>query len=169
LTLRQEDTNLVFWFRNPLSVKRSFLAWYVPKVFDAIKRRDIVFSYDGSNLSLFIDGRKERRDYQLGPGTGLAQLLVPVIPAELDGYHYIYNALVFLPGGILMGLAARSGRLPPVAGVVLLAIGVCVPPVIFEWILASVSGRTISRANLSLSMLLSIAGVLWLNRDRRAP
>ncbi len=168
LTLRQEDANLVFWFRNPLSVKRSLLAWYVPKVFDAVERHDILFSYDGSNLSLFVDGKEEPRSYQLGPGTGLAQLLVRVIPAELDGYRYIYDALVFLPGGILMGLAARSGRLTGVAGAAFWAIGVCLPPAILEWILVSVSGRALSRATLILSMLLSIAGILWIHADRRA-
>ena len=97
LTLRQEDANLVFWFRNRISVNRSLLAWYIPKVFDVVERRDILFSYDGSNLSLFVDGKKEPRSYQLGPGTALAQMFVRVIPAELDGYHYIYDALVFLP------------------------------------------------------------------------
>jgi VanZ family protein len=165
LTLRQEDTNLVFWFRNPLSVRRSLLAWYVPKVFDAVARHDILFSYDGSNLSLFVDGEKERRAYRLGPGTALAQLFVRVIPAELDGYYYIYNALVFVPGGILMGIAARSARLRTLAGAVLWGIGVCLPPAILEWILASLSGRMLSPANVSLCVLLSIAGARWIDAD----
>jgi glycopeptide antibiotics resistance protein len=168
LTLRQEDTNLVFWFRNPLSVRRSLLAWYVPKVFDAVARHDILFSYDGANLSLFIDGKKEPRGYQLGPGTALAQLFVRVIPAELDGYHYIYNALVFLPAGILMGFTTRTVRLKALAGSVLLGIGVCLPPVLLESMLISLTGRALSRANISLSVLLSIAGILWINADRRA-
>ncbi len=33
LTLKQEEANLVFWFRSPLSVKHAILAWYVPNVF----------------------------------------------------------------------------------------------------------------------------------------
>jgi glycopeptide antibiotics resistance protein len=168
LTLRQEGSSLVFWFRNALSVKRSLLAWYTPKVFDAIERHDILFSYDGSNLSLFIDGRKESRAYRLGPGTALAQLLVQVTPAELDGYRYIYYALVFLPAGVLMGFAVRNGLSLPMAAV-LLAIGACVPPTILEWILICASGRTLSAANLLLSFLLSVAGAAWINSDRRVP
>ena len=31
LLLRQEDANLVFWFRNPLSARHAQLAWNVPK------------------------------------------------------------------------------------------------------------------------------------------
>jgi VanZ family protein len=167
LTLRQEDTNLVFWFRNPLSVRRSLLAWYVPRVFDAVARHDILFSYDGSNLSLFIDGEKASRAYRLGPGTALAQLFVRVIPGELDGYRYIYDALVFLPAGILMGIAARGGRRKAVPASVLWFIGVCLPPAVLESILASLSGRSLSRANVSLCIFLLIAGILWIDADGR--
>ena len=166
ITLRQEDANLVFWFRNPLSVKRSLLALYTPKVFGATARHDILFSYDGSNLSLFIDGEQDSRAYQLGPGTTLAQLLIRVMPGELDGYRYIYGALVFLPAGVLLGFAARNWRSSPIATVALLTAGVCVPPAILEWILVSVSGRTFSPANFVLSVLLLVAGVLWINADR---
>jgi hypothetical protein len=166
LTLRQEGANLVFWFRNRLSVKRSLLAWYTPKVFDAITRHDILFSYDGSNLSLFIDGKKDPRAYQLGPGTALAQLLVTVTPGELDGYRYIYSALVFLPAGMLMGFAARNWRSSPVATMAFLTIGVCVPPAILEGILVGASGRAISFTNFLLCFLLSIAGIVWINADR---
>lgn len=168
LTLRQEGTNLVFWFRNPLSVKRSLLAWYIPKVFAAIERHDILFSYDGANLSAFIDGRKESRAYQLSPGTALAQHLVRVTPGELDGYRYIYYALVFLPAGILMGLAARNAGSQPAAGAALLTVGVFIPPAILEWILVSACGRALSRANFLLSILLLVAGNVWINTDRRA-
>jgi glycopeptide antibiotics resistance protein len=167
LTLRQEGANLVFWFRNPLSVKRSLLAWYTPKVFDAITRHDILFSYDGSNLSLFIDGKKDPRAYQLGPGTALAQLLVTVTPGELDGYRYIYCALVFLPAGMLMGFAARNWRASPVATTTFLTMGVCVPPAILEGILVRVSGRAISFTDFLLCFLLSMAGIVWINTDRR--
>jgi VanZ family protein len=168
ITLRQEDANLVFWFRNPLSVKRSLLALYTPKVFGATARHDILFSYDGSNLSLFIDGVQDTRAYQLGPGTTLAQLLIRVMPGELDGYRYIYGALVFLPAGVLLGFAARNWRSSPIATVALLTVGVCVPPAILEWILVGVSGRTFSPANFVLSVLLLVAGGLWINSDGRS-
>ena len=93
------------------------------------------------------------------PGTALAQLFVRVIPAELDGYHLSTDALVFLPGGILMVIAARSG-LKAVPASVLWVIGVCLPPAVLESILASLSGRSLSRANVSLCILLLIAGIL---------
>jgi hypothetical protein len=57
LNLRQEDADLVLWFRNPLSVKRSLLAWYVPHVFAPDQVRDILYAYDGSDLSTLMEGR----------------------------------------------------------------------------------------------------------------
>src|ERR1700691_5331258 len=55
LTLRQEGSDLVFWFRNPLSANHAILAWYYPRIFTAGRTRDILYTYDGSNLSLFIE------------------------------------------------------------------------------------------------------------------
>ena len=40
--LRQDGSTLVFYFRNPLSARRSMLAWYVRGVFQAGQARDIV-------------------------------------------------------------------------------------------------------------------------------
>jgi hypothetical protein len=60
LNLRQDDENLVFWFRTPLTVKLTSLAWNIPNVFAVNQARDILFSYDGSDLALFLDGREQR-------------------------------------------------------------------------------------------------------------
>ena len=167
LTLRAENGELVFWFRNPLSVKRSFLAWYIPNIFVPNQPRDILFSYDGSSLSAFIDGKKESRIYRLGPGTRMAEVVRRVKSSELDGYDDIYYAIVFLPGGILLGIACRRWAIRPMVAASLLILGACLPPVILEYILASVSGRGVSLANVFLSLLLIVAGALWINADRR--
>src|SRR6202041_2022412 len=95
LTLRQEDGYLVFWFRDPLSASHSILAWYFPGVFTDGHARDILYTYDGSNLSLFLDGKREPLTYRLGPGTALAKSIRLVKSAELEGYNYIYYILVF--------------------------------------------------------------------------
>jgi len=166
LAVRQEDDNLVFWFRNPLSVRHALLAWYVPNVFATSERRDILYSYDGSNLHLFIDGKKEPHVYRLGPGTGLARLLRRVRSFELDAYADIYYAAVFFPGGVLLGIVAR--RLSPrnVAGWLLLAFGSVAPPWLLERLLISVSGRFFSLRYALLSLALLGGGALWINADR---
>lgn len=169
LTLRAENGELVFWFRNPLSVKRSLLAWYIPNIFVPNQTRDILFSYDGSSLSAFIDGKKESRVYRLGPGTRMAEVVRRVKSSELDGYDDIYYAIVFLPGGILLGIACRRWAERPFVAASLFLLITCLAPVLLEYILVSVSGRAVSRANVLLSLLLIVAGALWINADRRPP
>lgn len=165
LDLRQDGPDLVFWFRNPLSVRRSNLAWLIPSVFLPKQVRDILFSYDGTNLSLFINGRKDVHTYLLGPGTALARVFRRVKPSELEAYDYVYYALIFFPGGILIGTAARRPKPKRVAGVLLLVTGFVLPVVILEFILVQVSGRTISIANMILAFCLTVGGSLWINAN----
>ena len=165
LTLRQEESSLVFWFRSPVSVKRAILAWYVPNVFTDTQARDIVYSYDGADLSLYINGKNTGRPYRLGPGTGLARLLRKVRPAELEGYNDIYYSLVFFPAGIILGMATR-GQARSNAGIPLaIALNFLLPVFLLEFILVRVSGRPVSGWNLFLSFLLLVAGFLWIRSD----
>jgi VanZ like family len=165
LTLRQEESSLVFWFRSPLSIKRAILAWYVPNVFTDVQERDILYSYDGADLSLYINGRKIRRPYRLGPGTSLARLLHQVRPAELEGYNDIYYALVFFPVGIILGLAKSGVRPSSVTILLTITCGLLAPVFLLEFILVQVSGRSVSSSNLLLSFLLLIAGFFWIRSD----
>jgi len=164
LYLRQEDTGLVFWFRNALSVKRSALAWDIPNVVAAHQRRDVLFSFDGSVLRLCIDG-KRFPEYRLSPGTAFAQFLRHVKPSELNGYEDIYYAVLFLPVGALLGLTLRKAPSRRVPGILLSAVGLIVAPLILELILMRVSGRTPSVGNLVQSALVVIVGLLWINAD----
>ncbi len=165
LTLRQEGSDLVFWFRSPLSIRRAILAWYVPNVFTDSQLRDILYSYDGADLSLYINGRKIRRPFRLGPGTALARLLHQVRPAELEGYNDIYYALVFFPVGIILGLAKFHRRPSNVTILLTITFGLLLPVFLLEFILVQVSGRPVSSSNLLLSFLLPIAGFLWFRSD----
>lgn len=167
LTLRQEGSNLVFWFRNPLSANHAILAWYYPRIFTAGRTRDILYTYDGSNLSLFIDGKPETLIYRLGPGAALAKFLRRIQPGSLEGYNYIYYVLVFCLPGAILGLAARNLP-PPRAGKSLwLASVFLIPAILLEWILVSTSSRSFSSLYLGLSLLLAVGSFLWINSDRR--
>ena len=167
LTLRQEDANLVFWFRNPLSASHAVLAWYYPRIFTAGRTRDILYTYDGSNLSLFIDGKQETLTYRLGPGAALVKFARRIQPGELEGSNYIYYILIFCLPGAILGLAARNLP-PPRAGKSLwLAAALLIPAILLEWILVSTSGRSFSSLYLGLSLLLAVGSFLWMNSDRR--
>jgi VanZ family protein len=167
LNILQENANLVFWFRNPLSIRHASLAWYAPNVFAANQRRDILYSYDGTNLSLFIDGKKEPHVYRLGPGTALARLVTRVKPAELDEYADVYYAAVFFPAGVLLGIAARKLTSRNVAGWLSLAFCLLAPPWLLERWLTSESGRLFSLPYVVLSLVLVCGSALWIDMDRR--
>jgi len=166
LTLRQEDTNLVFWFRNGLSARRSSLIWNLPNVFAASQTRDIVYTYDGSNLSLYIDGKRQPVRYRFGPGTALVTFLRKAKLGELNGYEYIYYALVFFPAGTLLGIAAMRFRPGPSLGFVACIVMVLLTPLVLEAILARVSGSFFSGSRLALSFVFFVAGAVWINMDR---
>jgi hypothetical protein len=166
LTLRQEDANLVFWFRNPLSASHAILAWYFPGVFSVGRTRDILYSYDGSNLSLFIDGKEETLTYRLGPGTALAKSVRRVRSGELEGYNYIYYILIFCLPGAILGMAARNLGPPRVVACLWLACGFIIPAILLEWILVSTSGRSFSFGYVGLSVLIAVGSFLWINSDR---
>jgi glycopeptide antibiotics resistance protein len=167
LRIRQENAKLIIFFSNPLSVKHSDLVWYFDDFFERGRVRDIIYSYDGSSASLFLDGIRVERSYRLGPGTALARLFRLVRTHELNGYSYIYYFLVFFPGGAIMGIAARKpAARSNFAARALLASGcILLPPLLLEFVLVSVSGRGFSPGYPMLSALLAIGGSLWINSD----
>jgi VanZ like family len=167
LNVRQDGTALVFWFRNGLSAKKSQLAAHVPEVFKSGDTRDILYSYDGSNLSLYVDGKPQAIQYKLGPGATLATLVGHrVKSAELAGYNYIYYLLVFFPAGVLLGIAARQMPRNRFAGYATFGAAILMVPMLLELVLVSISGRSFSAVNLALSIALMIGGILWINADR---
>jgi len=169
LVLEQKGTHLGFWFRTPLSLKRPRLAWDVPSVFSTDQVQNLLISYDGSRLALYVDGGEEGRPYELGPGAGLASLVHGLKSGELDGYHDIFYAIVFFPPGCLLALGWK--KLASKAGLrlALMLLGVLVLPSLFEVCLAFAGGASVWPGNIVLSMLLVLAGVLWVNADRRWP
>jgi hypothetical protein len=166
LLLRQENTNLVFWFRNPLSVGHAQLAWNITDIFFAGQPRRILFSYDGSKLALYIDGRRDPHVYILGPGARLAELIRRIKPAELEGYNYVYDALIFFPAGALLGIAVKGLKSRNLLSYFAVGVLLLLPVWIFAEILSHFSRRSASFNTMALCLVLAIAGSLWINSDR---
>jgi VanZ family protein len=165
--LRQEGSNLVFWFRNPLSETRSVLAWTVPGAFEAGERKDIVASYDGSDAFIYLDGNRVAQTYRLSPGASFMRRFVVIQTADLEAYVIIYETFIFLPAGLLIGAAARKRSRQKISGRWMLALGCVLPAVLLEILLAAVSGRRIWAGNIVLSLVFGLAGILLMNADRR--
>jgi hypothetical protein len=126
-------------------------------------------SYDGSNLSVYVDGKRAPRKYELTPGAPLAQIIRHINAIELEGYTYIYYALVFVPGGFLLGIVTRRLTQPGVREALVMALAIVMPSILLEMLLVRISGRPFSLFNVFLSILFLIAGVIWINADRRLP
>jgi hypothetical protein len=165
LELAQNDANLIFVLRNPISTSRYLLSWRIRNVFIPQQTRDLVFSYDGNTASLYVDGQPASHPYRLGPGTALARHVRHLKTGELGGYVYIYYFLIFFVGGSLAGIAARSLdlRMSLVFGLFIFLI----PALLLEATLVAVSGRAASQGLVALCIVLAICGNLWINADRQ--
>jgi hypothetical protein len=167
IMIRQENAGLGFGFRTPLVSKRASLIWSVPNVFTDRRQHDILYSYDGSNLSLALDGQKQRLTYTLGPGTALARSIRRMKPAEFEGYNYIFYAMIFFAGGGLLGHSAPYGGqkfnvFVPVSSFLLFFAAA----ISLQFILACVSGSTFSPGSVVLAVVMGISGLLWSTSDR---
>ena len=164
--LRQEGTSLVLWFLNPLTNTGSSLAWYIPAALQMGKTRDIVATYDGSDAFLYLEGNRVPQTYRLGPGTGLVRRFHWVQTDDLEGCVIVYHTLVFMPVGFLIGIVARKWSLLKISDRWILAIGWALPAVLLEMFLSGMSGRRIWPANIVLSLVFGLAGMLLVNADR---
>jgi glycopeptide antibiotics resistance protein len=168
LYVHQRDADLEFWFRSPVALGHARMEWRIAGVFAAGQRRDILFSYDGSNLSLYVDGTRHPWVYRLGPGTVLAKSLRRVRPFEIAGYDFIYLALIFIPAGALLGMAVIPLGRREIPATLILSFELVLAPLILEWDLSYVSGRPVYPRYMAISLILVIVGSLWINADRRS-
>lgn len=166
LVLGQQGPELAFWFETPLTSLRYRSTWSVPMGYVADRSLDVLYSYDGSALSLYLNGKQMPRTYQLGPGVALAQLFRQVEPGQLEACNYIYHALLFLPAGMLLGMAARNGT-AKVGQFLIYALLFTAPVVLLELALSLATGRHLYLGNLALSAVLIVVGYLWINADAR--
>ena len=166
LNLRHQRSNMVFYFRNPLSAGHSALVWFVPSVFEAGKIRDLAAVYDGSDAYLYLDGTPVPQNYRLSPGASLMHSFFFIQTGDLDGYVIFYEAITFLPAGFLIGLAAGKWLTEKTADGWLLVAGWILPALLLEFYLAWHSGRRIWVGNIALALGFGLAGILMINADR---
>jgi len=161
--LRQQGTNLQLWFREPLADWHSALAWTVRGAFESRRVREIVASYDGSDAFLYLDGNRVPQSFRLSPGASLIHRFLFIRTGALEAYVIVYESLIFLPAGLLIGVAARNRTTSRWK----LALAWILPALLLEILLAEVSGRGILASNIALSIVFGLAGMLLINADRR--
>ena len=171
LTLRQDGPDLFLWVRNPLTEKRMggfrrARDIYLRNIFEPRRVRDLLVSYDGADVSLYVDGKKMPRVYAFSPGAALVPMFVRFKGSDWHGDLVVYDSLIFLPAGILVGMIARKISRRKMAGRLALFACLVAPPALYEFILVSVSGRAISLWQFGLCLFLMCVGAWLLNADR---
>jgi len=163
--LRQAGSSLAISLRNGLDSRKALLVWIVPDVFTLHVKHSVLFSYDGAQGFLYIDGKAVRKSYYLDPGAALVGEFIRIKTDELVAYSGLYDSLVFLPVGFLLGFAVRimpRGNSRYWLGI---CAGIILPGILMESLLVGISGRPPSILRLSLAFGLTLAGILWINLD----
>jgi hypothetical protein len=142
------------------------LAWSVPDAFEAGKVRDIVASYDGTDASVYLDGNRVPQRYRLSAGASLMHTFFFIQTGDLEGYVILYETLIFLPAGLLIGVAAAKKWSRQKISGGMLALGLVLPAVLLEFFLAGVSGRRVWVGDIAFALVFGLAGVLLSHADR---
>jgi VanZ like family len=165
LYLAQSNEDLVFRFRSRALSRRHTLVWRMPKALIPGTSNDVLFSYDGSVLRFYANGREIER-HRLGPETALASRFRHLRSAELSGYRDIFYTLVFFPAGGLLGIAFTKRRWRWVQLASLMALEGLLAPFVFQWALTESSGGSVSLVNVGFSAGMIALGFLWAMSDR---
>ena len=166
--LRQEGRSLVLWFRNPLSETHAILAWYIPAAFEANKTMDIVAAYNGADAFMYLNGERAPRAYRLTPGASIMHSFASIQTVALTGYSVVYETLIFLPAGVLIGLAARKCIAPAHPYRWMITLGIVLPAILLAILLAAVGGGKIWYRDILLAIFFGLAGILLVNADRHS-
>lgn len=164
-TLGQEGESLSVRLRTRLTGENGTEPeLFVPFVFAPNRPVTIVVTYDGANLRAFVNGEARTDSLALGPGAALGHIFISVLSLELKGYNLLYDGLVFLPLGFLLGEVTRT-RSARRSLALLLALGVFLPSSLFEWALTAVSGKFFSVTNLALGIALIVIPLMLRGRN----
>jgi hypothetical protein len=106
------------------------------------RRRIIVVFATYALLTLTVSAEVQRKDpgsLPLHPGASLVSRFKGVNPYNIVGYDVLYEILVFVPLGVLLGFGIRKGALRKPSSGSLFCVGVFVPPFLQEVVWSSVN------------------------------
>jgi len=165
--LVQHGRDLIFSLRTSDLGKSRCWDLCLEDLFKGSEPREVVLTYDGANLAGYVDGRKASHPVRVSPGPILVGRFKGINPYNLRGYEIIYDLVVFVPLGVLLGFAVRKPFAQPFVRRIMLGSGLLFPPLLEELILAGVSGRPFQFGNFILGICLTLTACLVLNSDLR--
>jgi VanZ like family len=166
--LMQQNDDLIFWFRSPLTSRWKNLNSKIADATATKRVHTVLFSYNGSVFSSYMDG-KEVQSHAIGAQTALASYIRDLKEPELEGYRDVFYALVFFPAGALLGIAIARSFSRRRDRFVLALLGVLLPAVLLEWIVRRASAGPFSLGNVAFSAMYIVLGLVWMNVDGPLP
>lgn len=163
--LSQERSNLLFGFRTPLTEEDGEPALIAPKVFATNEPKDLLVTYDGSSLRLYVNGQRDSHSLILSPGAVVFRWFLRLRTYELPGYQVLYEALLFVPLGTLLAFVTRKineGRLRKAA---LISVAAIIPASLLEFVLRGVSGSPFHAGDVLLRVCFVLGMVALWNSD----
>ncbi len=170
-TLGQEESNLIFRLRTPLTGDNGTRPeLIVPGVFADTKPHHLVITYTNSLVQVYVDRVDNSYYLELIPAKAILSYLLPVKSYNLRILNFLYYSSIFIPLGFLLAFITIMKRRRLSFVILLIFNGVVLPALLLEAILATASGRNINLANFLLSiviisitmMVVKVTAKLWL-------
>lgn len=163
-TLGQQETDLVFRLRTPVTAashgaKATFM---FPRVFTHENLQNLILTYDGARLVLYVDGLPHPTTFEISPGAAIFSLFIdsPLLGSQFC--KLIYYASICIPLGIFVMLTIDvvSGQIVKRS----LAMSVCIffSAILLESLLVASSGKSWNAESVFISIAMTFATiVLW--------
>ena len=157
-TLGQEENDLIFRLRTPLAGANGIPQLIVHDLFSTTDQRNLIISYNGSVLQIYVDGANNFHVFEFSPGAVAFSYFFPieVSTSFLRGCKIIWYAIIFIPLGILVSLNNKMMK----RQITLINVGILLPSFILESILVIVSGRDLILENILISMIFAAGPIV---------
>lgn len=160
--LAQHGSELVLWLRTSINNDRGTNPeLVVPGVFSDTNFHHLLVTYNRSLLRVYVDNLQNHFSFELNPGIILFQKLLPLEKlknAALIICKVLYYALLFVPLGILAGLALGLSKRRLAHRLVLVFGSVLLAPLALELLLMLKSGE-LNWSSLLLGVTLTAAAL----------
>ena len=157
-TLGQEGCDLIFRLQIPI----TNLKLIVPDLFSTTNPHNLIITYDGSVLLLYVDKVLNSYKLEVSPGGISFDYIFHLNMLNLVFYKILYYAIIFVPLGVLLSFTVKKTGGQFVIKMLIICGGILLSSFIMEGILMSVRGRELRLENLLISMIFTAGPMVFL-------
>jgi hypothetical protein len=111
MMLGQEGSDLVFRLRTPLTKRNGMSPELIAQnIFSDRKPHNIIITYNGRSILLFVDGKKKAPSLELSPGAVLWNYFFLTKAYDLFGYRWLYHVIISVPVFFLVWGLVKSKK-----------------------------------------------------------